>query len=49
ITVARVKARVDLSEFFEKNKKAEFGEFLVNAFTLKKSTLSSQGALYENA
>ncbi len=48
ITIARVRERADLRDFFQGNGKKEFGEFLANAFVLKKSTLSPQGAAYEN-
>jgi len=47
ITIARPKEKIDLNEFFEKNRETDFGKMQIKLFVLKKSTLEKTGAVHE--
>lgn len=46
LTIARVKRKINLSEFIQKHKGENFGEFQVNEFQLIKSVLTPNGPKY---
>ena len=46
LTIARVRRKTDLSNFLEKHREDEFGEFEVSNFELKSSKLSKEGPEY---
>ncbi len=46
LTIARVKRNVDFSEFLNKHKNENFGEFEVSSFELKMSELDREGPNY---
>ena len=51
LTIARVKSKINISDFLDKYKNYEFGEFEVsdiNQIKLKKSTLTPKGPIYED-
>jgi len=47
LTIARVKKKVDLRAFLERNKNIEFGAFEVGGFSLFESTLTREGPVYK--
>jgi 2'-5' RNA ligase len=50
LTIGRIKEKIDaeaLSSYIEKNKKADFGGFVVKNISLMKSTLRRSGPIYE--
>lgn len=46
LTIARVKRKIDLSEFLNKYKNVDFGEFEVDRFELKMSEIGKKGSGY---
>lgn len=46
LTIARVKKKIDLKDFLEKNKNKEFGKFTASGFTLFESRLTPKGPIY---
>ncbi|MFH1470533.1 MAG: RNA 2',3'-cyclic phosphodiesterase [Candidatus Micrarchaeota archaeon] len=48
LTLARAKEKVQLSTLLEKHRSEPFGDCAINLFSLKKSTLTPNGPIYED-
>jgi len=48
ITIGRPRSKIEIADFLEKYKDADFGSFTVTAVKLKKSTLTPKGPIYED-